>query len=162
MNLFFDTSALVKFFHEEEGTERVTNLILDRNNQIWILELAKLEFKSSVFRRFRNRELTEEQLEQALTSFDNQLADFNVEPLARAVLDEADSLLKEYGKIHGLRTLDALHLGAFRLISEEHDWFFVASDNNLCDVTEAMGFEIINPLDGEEPQSRSECPEMAP
>ena len=32
MNLFFDTSALVKFFHEEEGTESVTNLILDQNN----------------------------------------------------------------------------------------------------------------------------------
>jgi len=37
MNLFFDTSALVKFFHEE-GTEAVTDLILDRNNEVWILE----------------------------------------------------------------------------------------------------------------------------
>jgi predicted nucleic acid-binding protein len=147
MNLFFDTSALVKFFHEEEGTETVTDLILDRNNHVWILELATLEFKSSVFRRFRNREITEEQLEQALTSFDNQLADFNVESLGRAVLDEADSLLKEYGKTHGLRTLDALHLGTFSLISEEHDWFFVASDNNLCDITKAIGFEVINPLE---------------
>ena len=27
MNLFFDTSALVKFFHEEEGTEIVTKLV---------------------------------------------------------------------------------------------------------------------------------------
>lgn len=27
MNLFFDTSALVKFFHEEEGSEIVTKLI---------------------------------------------------------------------------------------------------------------------------------------
>lgn len=31
MNLFFDTSALVKFFHEEEGTEAVTELMLDAN-----------------------------------------------------------------------------------------------------------------------------------
>jgi predicted nucleic acid-binding protein len=147
MNLFFDTSALVKFFHDEEGTESVTELILDRNNQVWISELAQLEFKSSVFRRFRTGEITEEPLEQALTSFDNQLAEFNVESLGRAVLDEADSLLKQYGKTYGLRTLDALHLGTFRLISEEHDWVFVASDSNLCDVTEALGFEVINPLD---------------
>jgi len=27
MNLFFDTSALVKFFHEEEGSESVIKLI---------------------------------------------------------------------------------------------------------------------------------------
>ncbi len=29
MNLFFDTSALVKFFHDEEGSETVTKLITD-------------------------------------------------------------------------------------------------------------------------------------
>jgi hypothetical protein len=27
MKLFFDTSALVKFFHEEEGTEQITELM---------------------------------------------------------------------------------------------------------------------------------------
>ena len=43
MNLFFDTSALVKFFHEEEGTDIVTELILDRNNEIWGSELGRLE-----------------------------------------------------------------------------------------------------------------------
>ena len=32
MNLFFDTSALVKFFHEEEGTKKVTQLILNHEN----------------------------------------------------------------------------------------------------------------------------------
>ena len=49
MNLFFDTSALVKFFHEEEGTDIVTELILDRNNEVWISELGRLEFVSAVF-----------------------------------------------------------------------------------------------------------------
>jgi predicted nucleic acid-binding protein len=43
MNLFFDTLALVKFFHEEEGTDIVTELILDRKNEIWISELDWLE-----------------------------------------------------------------------------------------------------------------------
>ena len=36
MNLFFDTSALVKFFHEEERTDIITDLILEQNNEIWI------------------------------------------------------------------------------------------------------------------------------
>ncbi|MDX1957941.1 MAG: hypothetical protein SFU98_05180 [Leptospiraceae bacterium] len=31
MNLFFDTSALVKYFHEEEGTDIVTSLIKNEN-----------------------------------------------------------------------------------------------------------------------------------
>ncbi|OEU80719.1 MAG: hypothetical protein BA872_01190 [Desulfobacterales bacterium C00003060] len=48
MNLFFDTSALVKFFHEEEGTDIVTDLILEQNNEVWISELGRLEFISAV------------------------------------------------------------------------------------------------------------------
>ena len=41
MNLFFDTSALVKFFHEEKGTDIVTDLILEQNNEVWISDEGK-------------------------------------------------------------------------------------------------------------------------
>lgn len=41
MNLFFDTSALVRFFNEEEGTDIFTKLILDQNNRVWILEIKR-------------------------------------------------------------------------------------------------------------------------
>jgi uncharacterized protein with PIN domain len=133
MNLFFDTSALVKFFHEEEGTDIVTELILDRNNEVWISELGRLEFVSAVFRRFRNKELDEEQLNTAVGPFENQIAGFNIEPLGHAVFDQAELFIKKYGRTHGLKALDALHLGAFSLISEK-DWSFVAADDNLCKV----------------------------
>ncbi len=42
MILFFDTSALVKFFHEEDGSEKVTKLITSENNKIFVLDLCKL------------------------------------------------------------------------------------------------------------------------
>ena len=80
MNLFFDTSTLVKFFHEEKGTDIVTDLILEQNNEVWISELGRLEFISAIFRRFRNKELDEGQLNTAVDSFENQIAEFNVEP----------------------------------------------------------------------------------
>jgi len=94
MNLFFDTSALVKFFHEEEGTDIVTDLILEQNNEVWFSELGRLEFISAVFRRFRNKELDEGQLNTAVDSFENQIIGFNVEPLGQAVLEQAEFLLK--------------------------------------------------------------------
>jgi len=145
MNLFFDTSALVKFFHEEEGTDIVTELILDRNNEVWISELGRLEFVSAVFRRFRNKELDEEQLNTAVDSFNNQIAGFNIEPLGHAVLEEAELFIENHGRTHGLKALDALHLGAFSLISEK-DWSFVVADDNLCKVAEVIGITTINPL----------------
>ena len=147
MNLFFDTSALVKFFHEEEGTETVTDLILDRNNEVYILELARLEFLSAVFRRFRNKELDEEQLNTAVNSFEDQVDRFNIEPLGHAVLEEATLLMKNHGRTHGLKALDTLHLGTFSLLSEE-DWAFVAADDSLCGVAKLIGYNTINPLKG--------------
>jgi len=145
MNLLFDTSALVKFFHEEKGTDIVTELILDHNNEVWISELGRLEFISAVFRRFRNKELDEERLNTAVNSFEEQIAEFNIEPLGHAVLKEAELFIKSHGRTYGLKALDALHLSSFSLISEK-DWSFVVADDNLCRVAEVIGFNTINPL----------------
>jgi hypothetical protein len=84
-------------------------------------------------------------LNEAISGFDEELASFNVETLGHAAIQEAGSLLKKYGKIYGLRTLDALHLSAFSLISEK-DWIFVSADKNLCDIVQVFGFTAINPV----------------
>lgn len=144
MKLFFDTSALIKFFHEEEGTREVTKLITEEESEIWVSELVRIEFISALFRRLRNNEITEDKLNDAVTGFDEQIAFFNVEPLGHAVMKEAESLLKRYGKNQGLRALDALHLGTFSLISGDN-WLFVAADKTLCDVVQLMGVKTINP-----------------
>ena len=44
MILFFDTSALVKFFHRDEGPELVISLITDPGTRVWVSERARLEF----------------------------------------------------------------------------------------------------------------------
>lgn len=55
MNFFFDTSARVKYFHEEEGTKLVTKRINSKDNEIWVLDLFRLEFIAALYRRFRNK-----------------------------------------------------------------------------------------------------------
>jgi len=145
MILFFDTSALIKFFHEEKGSKTVTSLITSNNNEIWISELARIEFLSAIFRRLRNKEIDDKQLGEAVKGFEEQVNLFNVEPLGQAILKEAEFLLKRYGKTKRLRTLDALQLGTFSLISEK-DWFFVATDDALCEIVKGLGFKTINPL----------------
>lgn len=145
MNIFFDTSALVKFFHEEIGSESVTNLLINQNNKIWMSELVRLEFKSALFRRFRNKEIDENQINYAISGFIEAISLFNIEPVGHAVISEAESLLDRFGKIYGLRTLDAIHLGTFNLVAEK-DWTFVASDEILCRVIKILGYEIINPI----------------
>jgi len=68
--------------------------------------------------------------------------------LRQSIIKEAETLLKKYGKIQGLRTLDALYIGAFSLIAEK-EWYFVVADYNLCNVLQLIGFKTINPLQSE-------------
>ena len=155
MILFFDTSALIKFFHNEDGTKAVTDLLNSQENKIWISELAKLEFLSALHRRFRNKEIDENILKEAIEGFEEELNRFNIEPLSHATVQEARELLQKHGKEYGLRTLDALHLGCFRLISED-DWFFVSTDENLCKIVEYLGDKVINPVTKKEQAEKSE------
>ena len=145
MNVFVDTSALVKLFHEEEGTEFMTELLMCPANVVWLLDLARLEFTSALYRRFRNKEVDERSLVQAMEGFEEELNRFHLEPMTHAVVDEAENLLRIYGKSAGLRTLDALHLGCFCLISEI-EWRFVSADNTLCETVTQMGYKALNPL----------------
>ena len=145
MNLYFDTSALIKFFHTEEGTDIVTDLIESEDNIIYISEIAKIEFYCALYRRLRNKEITKKNLEQAIKGFEIQIKDFNVEPLGSIVVNEAEELIKKYGNKFKLRTLDALHFASYRLISDI-DWHFVTTDNNLYDVVLSANFKALNPL----------------
>jgi len=66
---FFDTSALVKRYHLEPGSERVNAILDDQNNVPIISELAIVELVSAL-RRKRNRgEITPQAMDDALAHF---------------------------------------------------------------------------------------------
>ncbi len=70
MNLFFDTSALVKYFHPEAGTDKVVELIDNPKNKIWVSDLARIEFISALHRKLRRGDIDNTQLQETLSSFD--------------------------------------------------------------------------------------------
>jgi hypothetical protein len=105
------------------------------------LELVRLEFFSSISRRYLQGEISEKDLSHVINDFEEQVQNFNIEPMSSVVLREAESLMKEYGTRDFLRSLDALHLGAFRLLSNGN-WNFVCADEKLCSVAEKIGTKI--------------------
>jgi len=114
--LFFDTSALVKYFRQEAGSERVSALIDDPRSTVCISTLAQVEFVSAVHRMYREDVLSDEQLQQALSGFQESVPAFQVEPLGGSVIDRAERLLRKHGRTRALRTLDALHLATLSLL----------------------------------------------
>ena len=144
MNYFFDTSALVKHFCKEKGTNVVSEIILDDKNIVWISELSKLEIFSALHKKYRMGEISETDLEKAMEGIYLEMEFFNIEPLNSAVVYEAINLLNAYGKSYGIRTLDSLQIATFTLISEK-DWIFVAADELLYKLVTQMGYRVINP-----------------
>lgn len=139
MNLYFDTSALVKYFHNENGTDVVTELIHNEVNICWILEIAHLELSSAVYRRYRNNEINDEQLATTLSGFKKESLRFNIEPLNNLTVKEALELMNQFGKSYGLKTLDSLHIASFTLIAN-NDWKMVSSDKVMCTIVKELGY----------------------
>ncbi len=86
MKNFLDTSALVKLFHEESGTRIVESIVNNQENEIWMLELVRLEFFSAICRRYRQNEISEDNFHTVLNDFEEQLPAFNVEAMGSLVL----------------------------------------------------------------------------
>lgn len=144
-NYFFDTSAIVKYFHDENGSKVVADLIQTGERQIWVLELAEIEFNCALHRRFRNNEIDEIQLNQALNGFRRELGNFNIEPMSDLVVNEANKLIDQLGKKNGIKAMDSLHLGCFTIMADK-SWILVTSDEMMENMGKLLGFHVINPI----------------
>ncbi len=137
MILYFDTSALVKLFNNEAGSEEVKQLVNNPVNEVCVLELAHIELLSAVYRRFRSGQILPEHLNAIQQAIDEQFEWFKVLPISPEIVTSARELLLQFGKNFGLRTLDAMHIAGWRLFSEKH-WVFITSDKNQHKVVEML------------------------
>ena len=142
MILFFDTSALVKLFSNEPGSDRVKELIINPSNEIWVLELALIELLSAVYRKYRNKEIPEEKLEDIQRAIEKQFEFFFVISVASDIIEESKTLMQNFSKKFGLRTLDALRVAGWNIVAEA-DWQFVSSDLNQLNVVNQLKYNTI-------------------
>ena len=68
---YLDKSALVKLYHQEAGTDQVEALFTQSDNSMIISELAVVELYSTVARKVRTGEISEEAYEEVLKNFDD-------------------------------------------------------------------------------------------
>ena len=141
MMLFFDTSAILKAFQKENGTEKVIELLENAENEILISELTKIEFKSALYRRFRNKEINENDLFELINNFNKFIETIEIEEINSFTIKKAEDLLDKQGK-SGLRTLDAVQFASFAMI-ETNDKTFICADTRLCDIIEKENYKVI-------------------
>jgi predicted nucleic acid-binding protein len=108
MKYFFDTSALVKVYHREDGTDIVLP-IYKSDDQIFLSELSKLEFISTIHKKFRNKWIDKKVLKVLKEKFFSDVYNrFYILPLSSLFLDNASELIEEYGESRHLISLDAI------------------------------------------------------
>lgn len=145
-SIFLDTSALVKLYVREVGTDEMMDLASDPGTDALILlSLSRVELRSAVRRRERLGEIASEGAARILSSFASACSDrFLVQPTTEIILEESLALIDR----HGLRAYDAVQLAgylAFVKSSPSGDSLFVSSDENLLEAARGEGIDVFNP-----------------
>jgi predicted nucleic acid-binding protein len=146
-NLFFDTSALVKRYYEEPGTEFVDSLVTDDDTKVVLTSIAVVETVSAFRRKYNREDIGDDVLDELLASFfDEALSDFLILPTEESLLVNSFELVLD----NDLRTLDSLQLSAALSVSENvEELVFVSADKELVSVAENKGLQTKNPDEAE-------------
>ena len=149
--LYLDTSALVKLYIDEPGSERMEELASeDSGNRVAICSITQVELHAAIWRRHRIRELDDEEVELAIELFNGRLeTDLLRCPVDDRTLNRASELTSR----HPLRGYDATQLAACLVLETRlgESPTFVCADRALLTAAEGEGLPVIDPAAAEEP-----------
>lgn len=92
---FFDTSALMKLYHQEAGTDRAEAIFQRSECILCISELATVELYAALARKVRMREIFAEAQQEAYRNFEDDCRQrFVIQPLTGTVVQKAKSLVQ--------------------------------------------------------------------
>lgn len=126
MKIFLDTSSLVKLYHREAGTEELENLFTNQNiTTIFLSEIAKIEFTSTIWKKVRTKEITELEAKTTLDLFETDFEKYTFIATDSIIVETGRTLTTKYG-MQGLRTLDSIQFSTAILLARQADVFFTA------------------------------------
>ena len=143
--LYLDTSALVKLYVREPGSQRMLELASTAEaHQLTVCTLTQVEVHSAIRRRQRAGDLSGEEADQTLDRFDVHL---RTRFMHQAINDQTLDLALELTARYFLRAYDAMQLAGcliLRITSQESP-IFVCADRRLLDAAQSEELVILNP-----------------
>lgn len=140
MNIFLDTSSLFKLYHNEfdsQSIDKIFSTITVKN--IYLSLLSKLEFSSTVWKKVRKKEISEDEAISIIETFELDFEKYIFISINSKVLTKAVNLISNYG-LTGLRTLDSIQLATSISLRDDVDYFFT-SDILLKSLLEKEGLQ---------------------
>ena len=146
---YVDTSALVKRYRLEQGTDVIDSLFNNPlpEDRFYTSFLSVLEVTSAVHRRLGLGQLDGALAHEILARLRRDLQDyFRLWPLNNDVVAAAVSVIEQYK----LRSMDAIHLAtalAIASLAPGLSIVMVSSDHEIIRAADAVGLGVLNPAD---------------
>lgn len=144
---FLDTSALVKRYHREAGTDVVDAAFEDKDATRVISDISVIEFYSAFAKKVRMGEITKEDFRDTVKELAGNIQS-GVVQLAFFGESEnkvAAALIEKYGLSRSLRTLDAMQLQVMKRLGAQVITHVYCADRPFAPLVEEEGFSVINP-----------------
>jgi uncharacterized protein len=140
--LFLDTSALVKLYLAEPGSERMRGAAM-QEGPVAVSHLAFAEIHATFACRRREELLLASELEQLQLRFADDWEELTQVPIGAEILTLVPGLCER----HPLRGGDALQLAsALLLLQQGLEVTFACSDRRLLEAASAEGLAVFDPV----------------
>jgi uncharacterized protein len=140
MKLFFDTSALVKKYINEPGSDKVDEL-MENADQIYISVITEIEMLSTFKRLLVEKAITSNDYEILTNEFIFDYQYFNQITFDQDISNNAKKIIEKYQ----LKSLDSIQLGTAVYLENSFD-YFIACDEKLLKAGKKVNIETINPM----------------
>lgn len=145
MKIFLDTSSLFKLYHQKAGTAELEQVFAQgKISHVYLSEITKVEFASTVWKKVRTKEITAAQANATIALFEADFGKYTFATTDSLLLEQARQLVIKYG-LEGLRTLDSIQLASCLVLAQEVAVFFTA-DKLLNTLLEAEGLPTEMPI----------------
>jgi len=146
---FFDTSALVKRYVDEIGSEWVKKTTtIENNNPIILSHITWVEVLSAFTRLNREKKISEIDLDGSIEVFQYDWNfQYNSIEVDDFIIKSSGELVKKYPlrAYDSIQLASALKLNFVFLVTTPSAYQFVSADKRLIDVAQKEGLETINP-----------------
>ncbi len=142
MTIYYDSSALLKIYIEEEYSDFIRQFI-SKHQINYISTLSYVELHSVFSRLVNSSQITNDELVFLKASFNNDFNIFRHIPIDNRILKLAADLTYQTN----LRTLDSIHLATLNYLKSitYEELLFGCFDNKLIDAAISLGIKILKP-----------------
>lgn len=114
MKIYADASFLLALYSPDTNSPTAAQVMLTTNGDVLVSALTELEVFNAMRLRVFRRELSESQIEAALSAFENDLREgvLQLRPLPERVFERVAHLSRDLTPQQGTRAAELLHLAA--------------------------------------------------